>query len=185
LRIRRPIGVEKRRRIYRFVEDSRRRWGVEDAALSPRDFFNVLLGAVEEVSRGSELRIRRPIGVENRRRIYRFVEVSRRRWGVEDAALSPRDFFNGLLGPLKKSREAQSCGFGVPIGVENRRRIYRFVEDSRRRWGVEDAALSPRDFFNGLLGAGRLAERRGCAAQLRQKPTTGAELVQVLERSAT
>jgi hypothetical protein len=43
------------------------------------------------------LRIRRPIGVENRRRIYRFVEDSRRRWGVEDAALSPRDFFNGLL----------------------------------------------------------------------------------------
>jgi hypothetical protein len=37
------------------------------------------------------------------------------RWGVEDAALSPRDFFNGLLGPLKKSREAQSCGFGVPL----------------------------------------------------------------------
>jgi hypothetical protein len=44
------------------------------------------------------LRIRRPIGVENRRRIYRFVEDSRRQWGVEDAALSPRDFFNGLLG---------------------------------------------------------------------------------------
>jgi hypothetical protein len=43
------------------------------------------------------LRIRRPIGVENRRRIYRFVEDSRRQWGVEDAALSPRDFFNGLL----------------------------------------------------------------------------------------
>jgi hypothetical protein len=43
------------------------------------------------------LRIRRLIGVENRRRIYRFVEDSRRRWGVEDAALSPRDFFNGLL----------------------------------------------------------------------------------------
>jgi hypothetical protein len=53
--------------------------------------------AVEEVSRGSELRIRRPIGVEKRRRIYRFVEASRRRWGVEDAALSPRDFCNVLL----------------------------------------------------------------------------------------
>jgi hypothetical protein len=42
------------------------------------------------------------------------------------------------------------------------RGIYRFVEDSRRQWGVEDAALSPRDFFNGLLtllcqvAAGRL-----------------------------
>jgi hypothetical protein len=43
------------------------------------------------------LRIRRPIGVENRRRIYRFVEDSRCRWGVEDAALSSRDLFNGLL----------------------------------------------------------------------------------------
>jgi formiminotetrahydrofolate cyclodeaminase len=72
----------------------------------------------------------------------------------ERRAANPRP---GRLDPkgrhrtVKKSREAQSCGFGVPLAPSNRRRIYRFVEDSRRRWGVEDAALSPGDIFNGLL----------------------------------
>jgi hypothetical protein len=44
LRIRRPQGVLETQANDRFVEDSRPQWGVEDAALSPRDFFNGLLG---------------------------------------------------------------------------------------------------------------------------------------------
>jgi hypothetical protein len=65
------------------------------------------------------LRIRRPIGVENRRRIYRFVEDSRRRWGAEDAALSPRDFFNGLLAVPPPLHSTPSIMNNTPSNVRH------------------------------------------------------------------